>query len=613
MRYLLLLFAGVLTAAAQTPCAPVPAYSPCDITFELTAQEAAPHPNPYLTVQIEAEFRSPRFRTFRMPAFWDGGRRFIIRFAPTDPGAWDFRVTSNIARFNDVEGHVSATESKSPGFLRATNVHHWALVDDNNKTPHLWMGDTLLTLPLVDRAVFEKIADTRAAQKFTHLRGVLLAPPGASLNTWLSADQPNVPVLRDLDERILYLNRKGLITDLSLAHGNGQLSKLLPTWQQRERFIRYVVARYAAMDITWQGVEAFDTDLNGRALMKEIGGLIKKLDPYRHPLSTGSTATSSPLANDGWMNYIECHSPDDNMGAIEHQLFPAAFVNTGLGYEDSGAGKAAPDHVSTDAFRRNLWNSAMNGQYPTFGNTGTYGGSGAVDPKYLDSPGAKQMTVWFDFFSRTRHWELEPFFDVDGGRAAALEGVEYIVYVEKPGPVELLVEKHSYDLEWFNPITGESIRDKKGFKAEKYTGEPPDKTHDWVLHLSREGRKEGMLRSYKFESRPILMQEVESVPQKLPFEIAQPSADALSLAKPAAYSVHLTRENRATRRMTYLWTAEAPAGEQGYRVIGTGADGTFHIPANISPAYPADLTIHLYGMNANGKVYSLIKVLSLTQ
>ena len=44
------------------------------------------------------------------------------------------------------------------------------------------------------------------------------------------------------------------------------------------------------------------------------------------------------------------------------------------------------------------------------------------------------MTVWFDFFSDTRHWELEPYFDVDGGRALALEGIEYVVYVEKPGP-----------------------------------------------------------------------------------------------------------------------------------------------------------------------------------
>jgi len=34
---------------------------------------------------------------------------------------------------------------------------------------------------------------------------------------------------------------------------------------------------------------------------------------------------------------------------------------------------------------------------------------------------------------RRRYWELEPYFELDGGRAVALSGVEYLVYIEKPG------------------------------------------------------------------------------------------------------------------------------------------------------------------------------------
>ena len=44
----------------------------------MTEAEAAQHPNPYLTVQLHAEFRSPRHRTIMMPGFWDGGRRMVI-------------------------------------------------------------------------------------------------------------------------------------------------------------------------------------------------------------------------------------------------------------------------------------------------------------------------------------------------------------------------------------------------------------------------------------------------------------------------------------------------------------------------------------------------------
>ena len=40
----------------------------------------------------------------------------------------------------------------------------------------------------------------------------------------------------------------------------------------------------------------------------------------------------------------------------------------------------------------------------------------------------------------------------------------------------------------------------KEIKTEVFTGDPPDRTHDWVLQISREGHKAGMLKSYKFDT-----------------------------------------------------------------------------------------------------------------
>ena len=302
------------------------------------------------------------------------------------------------------------------------------------------------------------------------------------------------------------------------------------------------------------------------------------------------------------------------MGAIEHQLYAVPFVNLEFAYEDSGAGKSHPHHVDTDTFRRRLWNTTMNGQYPTFGNTGTYGGRKfPVDAKYLDSPGANQMTVWYDFFSGTRHWELEPYFDVDGGRALALEGVEYIVYVEKPRPVELLVEKHGYDVAWVNPITGERLK-QKNFKGERFTGEPPDNSHDWVLHVSREGRKEGMLRSYKFESRQIVLQEIEQSPRQGAVRNRAARADAL----PAGQARPVRREDQARDARHPLH--DVAVDRRGHR-RRAGLPRARHrrrrascaFRAGLSKQYPAALLLRLYGMNANGKVYSLDRPYQLTQ
>jgi hypothetical protein len=311
------------------------------------------------------------------------------------------------------------------------------------------------------------------------------------------------------------------------------------------------------------------------------------------------------------MNYVVYQSSNDQLGSVEHQFYQVPFVNTEFGYENSGAGKSHDHHVDTDTFRRRLWNATMNGQYPVFGNTGTYGGRAfSQDAKYLDSPGARQMTVWYDFFSKTRYWELEPYFDVDGGRAVALEDVEYIVYVEKPaGPIELLVARHGYDVKWFNPITGESLK-QKNFKGERFTAEPPDRSHDWVLHVSREGRKEGMLRSYKFESRPVPVQEVELSPARIPYEIAEPSADEISLSKPPKFSVKIKRDTRATRSMMYLWTGEVPAEGRGFRVIGTGKEGTLDL-RRLKGNLPAVLNVRVAALNANGKAYALDRVYKL--
>ena len=572
-------------------CDNTPAYSPCDLVFELNDADVARHPEPYKTVDVKAEFRSPRHRTFAVPGFWDGGRRIVVRFSPTEAGQWDYRISGNITAAADKTGSFTAAASSSPGYLRAANVHHWAYTEKNASgldQAHLWMGATELQFASLDDAAFRAIADARAAQKFNHLRFLLLGTGPAA--AYQSADSPNLPQFQKLDQRVRYLNQKGITADLILGGGDAQLVKLFPGWEQRRRFIRYVVARYSSMHVTWQAVDYFEDYPDGRALLKEIGLLLKELDPFHHPRSSGAHLTSAPLLDDGWMDYAAYGTSDDNICGIEHQLYAVPFVNLDFGREGD---------LDAAALRRRLWNATMDGQYVTYSNAA----SGAQS---LNSPGAKQMTAWFDFMSDTRHWELEPYFDVDGGRALALEDTEYVVYMEKPGPLELTVEKHGYDIYWMNPIDGEITKSKKKFSGEHFTGEPPDRSHDWVLHLVREGHLESMNKSYKFESRDIVLQEIESNSPKVPFEIVKPTED-FSVKLPPFYEAKVTRDTRATRSMMWLWTGNVAADGQGYRVIATGGKGQMRPLAGIAKNFPATLHLRLYGMNANGKVYELDK------
>jgi hypothetical protein len=608
MKTLLLAIAAACAAFAQTVCQPTPAYALCEIVFELTAAEREAHPDPWSSIEIRAEVRSPRFRTFQAWAFPDGGNRMVLRFAPTEAGQWDLRLNSNLSRFQGKTVQVEATASDHPGYVVVANVRHWAYAEI--RKPHLWMGDTIYHFASMDRAAFASLVTARAAQKFNHVRGYLLGTDPAKV--FPTAGPPDTAFFQELDQRMRFLNDKGITVDAIIGHDENHLAKQFPERRQRERLIRYLASRYAAYSITWQLVQEFEEYERPRELLKELGEHLKKYDFARHPRTTHTTATSSPLANDGWMDYLLYQSSDDDLCAVERQIYTKPFVNAEFGYENSGAGSSHPHHVPSDEFRRRLWRSAMNGQYPTFGNTGTYGGKRVpFDLKHAESPGAKYMTNWYDFFAKTRWWDLEPYFDVDGGKAMALDGIEYILYVEKPsGPVEVIVEKHGYDVYWFNPATGEYLKQKE-WKGEKFVGEPPTKTQDWVLHLSRDGKKEGMLKSYKFEARPVPVQEPELLDKAIPFELAEPKGESISASKPVKYAFTLRRQSRATRRMQYLITAEVSTNGQSFRVVGTGAQGELKMPAWLQKQVPGVLVLHISAINANGKAYAMDRVFNL--
>ena len=107
-----------------------------------------------------------------------------------------------------------------------------------------------------------------------------------------------------------------------------------------------------------------------------------------------------------------------------------------------------------------------------------------------------------------------------------------------------------------------------------------------------------------------MLQEVESNSPKVPFTIEQPAAD-FSVRVPPPFAAKLTRESRATRTMMWLWTGEVSADGQGYRVLATGPKGFMRPLNGIAKNFPALMHLRLYGMNANGKVYAIVRAFSI--
>jgi hypothetical protein len=554
----------------------------CELTFDWRAGELPEAASPYRDELLNVEFRSPRHTTYLMRAFWDGGQRLGVRFTPIEPGVWTYHVTSEIKRFDNQESTFTVSDSTAPGLVEVANLRHWRTT---NKQPHLWLA---ASVPLfeVDPAAFEGWLDARKHDGFTHIRGPLLTLRGA-LKPLTGDSTPDFAYFQALDQRLLAAATRGFTLDLLLADDGFLRSGALNDWQQRDRLVRYLVARYGGLNVTWQGIEHFEDVPSGRALLKNVASLLQKYDSFQHPRSTDARVSSSPLLQDGWMNYLIEAVPTPDFGAVEHQFTQRPEIHV--------INATAPD-----AFRHELWNCTMNGEYPS------------VSYEALrNEANSRAIAAWSRVMLDTRHWELEPFFDVDGARAAGLEEVEYLAYAQSPGIVEVNLPKHKYNPLWVDPITGEEIP-LKDYKGEVFSRQTPDNAHDWLLRLPREGKKEAMLRSYYFESQDPPVQEVEMDSSRVPFEIADPEGDQINSLVPTPYKIKITRANRASRFMQYVWWGEVVAGGEGARLLGLGSSGNFTIPKDLIKERGSTLHIRLLAINANGKAYELDKVYRLT-
>ncbi len=566
-------------AASLASCASgARSFLPCELSFSFTQSDLPASTSPYKNDLLRVEFRSPSHKTYLMHAFGDGALR--VRFSPTETGTWTYHVLSEIARYNDKEETFSVADSGLPGMVGVANLRHWWTT---GKKPHLWLSAAAPFLAL-SQAQWESWLDARKHDGFTHIRGTLLTSAG-SMKPFDGA-LPNPAYFTMLDERLLAAIDRGFTLDLLLADQEFLASGAFTNFDQQEPVIRYLAARYCGLNVTWQGIERFEDVDNSRALLKNLGGLLQKYDGFDHPRSTDARNSGFPLLGDGWMNYLIEASPNPQLGAVEHQFTAQPEVHV-------------IQAVEPDAFRHELWHCTTNGEYPS------------VSYQSLQNEtNIKAIQAWSRVIADTRHWELEPYFDVDGARAVGLNEVEYLAYAQTPGIVEITLPHHKYNPVWVNPANGEQL-ELKNYRGEVFSRSTPDNSHDWVLWVPRDGEKEARAKYYYFESEDPPIQEVEAIAQRFlsPSPILLASASAPRSRYPTA--IKITRANRASRRMQYAWWAEAVGGTAGPRLLGLSDSGTFTIPKTLIRDSGTALNLRVLAINANGKAYELDRIYQL--
>jgi hypothetical protein len=169
---------------ASRPGATVAAWT----VFETSVETASRPARPFADVEVDAIFEKGDAR-WRVPAFWAGGRRWAVRFAPPVAGEYRYRFVSSDPDHAGLAGAGGVLVAGPPsggnplvrrGFLRiSADARHFEHADG---TPFLWLGDTWWKglCARIDRAGFEALCADRAAKGFNVVQIVCGPYPSGS-------------------------------------------------------------------------------------------------------------------------------------------------------------------------------------------------------------------------------------------------------------------------------------------------------------------------------------------------------------------------------------------------------------------------------------------------
>ena len=243
-----------------------------------------------------------------MPGFWDGGKSWKVRFAPTECGIWDYETKASGETdigINGIKGTLASNEYTGDleiykhGFVRPNeNARYFVYADG---TPFFYLGDTHWFMPKeeIDSAGdqagniktdshFKYIVDRRAAQGFTVYQS---QPQGINLysvdNGIISSE--DIKGFQKLDLYYQHIAEKGLL-HANAAFGGPQLANNEGFRNNIKALSRYWVARYGAYPVLWtlgqevdMGVGAKETNIVNTYL--KMCEEFDAVDPYNTPIS----------------------------------------------------------------------------------------------------------------------------------------------------------------------------------------------------------------------------------------------------------------------------------------------------------------------------------------
>jgi hypothetical protein len=496
----------------------------------------------YADAKFTGESGSAKGLSFTVPAFWDGGQRWLVRFAAPHAGRWSYRVRSADGQLGGASGRLEAADwsaeekAENPtrhGFVRVASEGPRAgrTFAYEDGTPFLWIGDTWWNWTRKGIAFehFKQLVDDRSAKGFS-VGQMFLPGEGGFVDP--KTELPDLDRLHDVEKMIAYANAKGITVWIHAVWG-GKGDREIAENGKLVRWWRYVVDRLAAYNVVWVLAGEYNMDDYsgvGLPFWRKLGQAVHAEDPYGHVVGAHPTppgwdggkdapqwSTADAIHDEKWLDFNQSQV---GHGKWRNEMIPSVvasayakrppkpIVVTEPWYE------FVPGAAPAEDVRFGAWSAMLSGaaghtygggriwwaEAPGVANEqGPWPLEGTFEES-LHYAGAESISFMGQFLRKTDWWNLEPhpelLSDTPSKFCSAVPGREYVVLLRWGGMVDVDLRPSAktdrFSCTWIDLTTERSVFTgavdggavREFHAPEDFPGSL--KAKDWVLFLRKE-------------------------------------------------------------------------------------------------------------------------------